>query len=97
MTKSFLISLAGFAIGLGVTTALTFITPGLDTGEGHPWRMCRLLSNRSPCCQNVHRLKDRLQKNRRANGIRPRRICHPLRLCLRCHKVLHQLQPILLP
>lgn len=34
MTKSFLISLAGFAIGLGVTTALTFITPGLDTGEG---------------------------------------------------------------
>ena len=29
MTKSFLIALAGFAIGLGVTTAITFITPEL--------------------------------------------------------------------
>ncbi|MBT3332477.1 MAG: hypothetical protein HN394_13280 [Rhodospirillaceae bacterium] len=34
MAKSFLISLAGFAVGIGVTTALTFITPGLDLSIG---------------------------------------------------------------
>jgi hypothetical protein len=30
MTKSFLIALAGFAVGLGVTTALMFISPGTE-------------------------------------------------------------------
>ncbi|MBL6954181.1 MAG: divergent polysaccharide deacetylase family protein [Alphaproteobacteria bacterium] len=33
MTKSFLIALAGFAVGLGVTTALMFISPGLEAPD----------------------------------------------------------------
>jgi uncharacterized protein len=37
MTKSFMIALAGFAVGLGVTTALTFISPVLEV----PVRMAK--------------------------------------------------------
>ena len=33
MTKSFLIALAGFAVGLGVTTALLFISPRLEVAD----------------------------------------------------------------
>ncbi|MDA1101669.1 MAG: hypothetical protein O2967_22135, partial [Proteobacteria bacterium] len=47
MTKSFLIALAGFAIGLGVTAALMFISPG----PGMPDRVATAPAAKSPVAE----------------------------------------------
>jgi hypothetical protein len=60
MTKSFLIALMGFAIGLGVTTAITFIVPELaHTGAPSPLTLAPDMAN-APTARVELRLPARL-------------------------------------
>ena len=60
MTKSFLIALTGFAIGLGVTTAITFIVPELaHTGAPSPLTLAPDMAN-APTARVELRLPARL-------------------------------------
>ena len=60
MTKSFLSALTGFAIGLGVTTAITFIVPELaHTGGPSPLTLAPDIAN-APTARVELRLPERL-------------------------------------